>query len=308
MNSNPGSSTYHSMNLQVTKRLSQGFASSFAYTWGRSLGEASTDGNFSYLDPSNHHLNKSLLTFHRTHDIRTNGTLELPFGSDRKFLKNAPSIITRLVEKWQLGGILGWSSGQPLTLTAPNSEITWTPVPGQIAIARTSNTPNILGSFPKDAGKVTTVQNGAVYFADLKQIVDPARSSIAPNYNITGNAQNIQSIFSNQAIVDANGNVILASPAPGTVGTLGRTWIEGPGHIKLDVNLVKRIRISEQKSVEIRADVIDILNTPYWNNPTVDINSPNFGRMDASDVTTGTSNADNRSSNRKFTFSTRFNF
>ena len=108
--------------------------------------------------------------------------------------------------------------------------------------------------------------------------------------------------------MDSNGNIILASPAPGTVGTLGRTWIEGPGHIKLDVNLVKRIRISEQKSVEIRADVIDILNTPYWNNPTVDINSVNFGRMDAGDVTNGTSNADNRSSNRKFTFSTRFNF
>src|SRR6185369_5253394 len=30
MNSNPGSSTYHSMNLQVTKRLSQGYATSFA--------------------------------------------------------------------------------------------------------------------------------------------------------------------------------------------------------------------------------------------------------------------------------------
>src|SRR6185369_4882556 len=45
MNSNPGSSTYHSMNLQVTKRLSQGYATSFAYTWSRSLGEAGVDGN-----------------------------------------------------------------------------------------------------------------------------------------------------------------------------------------------------------------------------------------------------------------------
>ena len=76
----------------------------------------------------------------------------------------------------------------------------------------------------------------------------------------------------------------------------------------MDVNLVKRVRISETKNVEIRMDVIDILNTPYWNNPTVDINSTNFGRMDAADVTTGLSNADNRSSNRKFIFTTRFNF
>jgi hypothetical protein len=55
-------------------------------------------------------------------------------------------------------------------------------------------------------------------------------------------------------------------------------------------------------------DVISILNTPYWNNPTVDINSPSFGRMDAADVTTGVSNADNRSANRKFTFTARYNF
>src|SRR5262249_23553740 len=83
---NPGSSTYHSMNLQVTKRLSNGFTSSFAYTWSRSLGEASADGNTEYLDPNNRHLNKSLLTFHRTNDIRSNGTFELPFGEGRKFL------------------------------------------------------------------------------------------------------------------------------------------------------------------------------------------------------------------------------
>jgi hypothetical protein len=307
MNTNPGSSTYHSMNLEVTKRLSHGFASSFGYTWSRSLGEATADGNFSYLDPNNHHANKSLLGFHRTHDIRTNGTYELPFGPGRMLLKNSPNIISRIVEKWQLGGIVGWSSGAPLTLTASNSEITWTPVPGQIAIARTSNTPNILGTFPKDSGAVTPVASGANYFVNLKQITDPFKNSVTPN--LTGNAnQNLQAAFSNFIITDSSGNPILGNPAPGTVGTLGRTWIEGPGHISMDVNLVKRIRVSETKSVEVRMDVINILNTPYWNNPNVDINSTSFGRMDAADVTTGVSNADNRSANRKFTFTARYNF
>ena len=301
LQSNPGSSTYHSMNLQVTKRLSQGFSTSFAYTWSRTLGESGGDGNLSYLDPNNHHLNKSLLGYHRTHDIRSNGTFELPFGPGRKFLSDAPGFFARLVEKWQLGAITNWSSGSPLTLTAANSEITWTPVPGQIGIGRTSNTPNILGAFPKGAGKITAVANGANYFADFKQIDDPFKGQVTNN-------QTLQSQFANRAITDQNGNLILVSPGPGKVGTLGRTWIEGPGHIKMDVNLLKRIRVSEQKSVEIRMDVIDILNTPYWGNPTVDINSLNFGRMDAGDVTNGGSNADNRTANRKFTFTARFNF
>jgi hypothetical protein len=241
------------------------------------------------------------LGFHRTHDVRYNGTFELPFGPNRKFVSSAPGFVTRLVERWQLGGILGWSSGSPLTITAPSSEITWTPVPGQIGIGRTSNTPNILGAFPKDIGAVTPVANGANYFAGFQQITDPFVNSVT-------NSQTLRSQFANRALADANGNIILANPAPGTVGTLGRTWIEGPGHIKLDVNLVKRIRIDEVKNFEIRVDVIDILNTPYWGNPTVDINSLNFGRMDAGDVTNGGSNADNRSANRKFTFTARLNF
>jgi hypothetical protein len=301
LQTNPGSSTYHSMNLQVTKRLSQGFTSAFAYTWSRTLGESGGDGNISYLDPNNHHLNKTLLAYHRTHDIRSNGTLELPLGPNRRFLNSSSGILTRLVERWQLGGIMSWSSGAPLTITAANSELTWTPVPGQIAIARTSNTPLILGNFPKSAGKVTPLANGANYFADLRQIDDPFRSRVTTQ-------QNLQSAFGNKALTDANGNIILANPDPGTVGTLGRSWIEGPSHIKLDVNLVKRIRIDETRNFEIRMDVIDILNTPYWNNPNTDINSVNFGRMDAADVTTGLSNADNRSANRKFTFTARFNF
>src|SRR6185295_5126609 len=80
MGTNPGSSTYHSMNLQLTKRLSQGFASSLAYTWSRTPGESGGDGNLSYLDPRNRSLNKSLLGYHRTHDVRSNGTFELPLG------------------------------------------------------------------------------------------------------------------------------------------------------------------------------------------------------------------------------------
>jgi hypothetical protein len=300
MMTNPGSSTYHSMNLQVTKRLSNGFASSFAYTWSRGLGEASQDGNVSYLDPNNHHLNKSLLTFHRTNDIRSNGTFELPFGAGRKFLSGSNGLVGRLIEKWQLGGIMTWSSGQPLTITATNSQITWTQVPGQIAIARTSNTPDILGVFPKSSGTVTPIQIGATYFPGFTQDLDPSRAAVTT-------LDTLQNTVSNKAIF-ANGKVILANPAPGTVGTLGRTYIEGPSHIKFDVNLVKRIRVSETKNVEIRMDVIDILNTPWWNNPNLDINSSTFGRMDASDFSAGLSNADNRSANRKFTFSTRFNF
>jgi hypothetical protein len=301
MNTNPGSSTYHAMTLQVTKRLSHGFTNSFGYTWSRTLGESGTDGNIEYLNPRNAHLNHGLLGFHRTHDIRSNGTLELPFGPGKKFLSGAPSIITRLVERWQLGGIFSWGSGAPLTLTASTSQITFTQVPGQIGIASTPNTANILGAFPKSTGKITPNSSGANYFAGFTQVDDPYKTSVT-------NLQTLQGSFSNKAIADANGNIVLANPAPGVAGTLGRAWLQGPSHVGFNANLVKRIRLTEQKNFEIRVDVVNVLNTPYWNDPTTDINSASFGRMTAADVTTGGSNADNRSANRRFTFNARLNF
>ncbi len=73
------------------------------------------------------------------------------------------------------------------------------------------------------------------------------------------------------------------------------------------MNVIKRIRIAEQKDFELRVDVVNILNTPYWANPNVDINNAQFGRITTSD-TTGASNADFRSGNRRFTFNARISF
>jgi hypothetical protein len=124
LDSNPGNSTYHAMNLQMTKRLSSGFTNQTSYTWSKTLGENSDDGNTTYLNPRQRALNKTLVDFHRTHLIRSNGSYELPFGPNRPFLASAPGWLTRLVEQWQLGGIFSWTSGAPLTITASTSSFT----------------------------------------------------------------------------------------------------------------------------------------------------------------------------------------
>jgi len=299
---NPGSSTYHAMQLQVTKRLSHGFTHYFAYTWSRSLGENSVDSLLEYWDPRNRSLNKSLLAFHRTHDFRSNGTFELPFGPNRKFLSGAPGFVSRIVERWQLGGIFSWSSGPPITITAANSEITWTPIPGTINLTRTPNTPVVSGNFAKSSGKLTYTTSGANYFAGLKQVTDPSVNGI------TG-LQTLQSSFSNRALADANGNIVLSNPAPGVVGGLGRQWIEGPTHAGFDVNLVKRVRIGEKKEFEIRVDAVNLMNNPRWTFVTGanDIDNINFGKLTGADPT-GNNQADSPISTRRFTFNARLNF
>src|SRR5205085_4422892 len=122
MSTNPGSSTYHSLISQFTKRFSHGFTNQVSYTWSRSLGEFDSDGGrnttdfsiFRVIDPRNRRENKTLIN-HRTQDIRSNGTWQLPFGPQRKVLGNSSGLIARFVEQWQLGGIFSWNSGAPLT-------------------------------------------------------------------------------------------------------------------------------------------------------------------------------------------------
>ena len=141
--------------MQLTKRLAHGFTSSGSYTWSRSLGTDIANGMEDQVvnsrDPRNRSLDKALLTFHRTHLLTTNATVELPFGPGRQFLSNSPGFVQRLVERWQLGGIFSWSSGPPLTITAPIASIWQT----TNATTPTGMTPNIVGDFPKSSGQVT---------------------------------------------------------------------------------------------------------------------------------------------------------
>ena len=292
MDTNPGNSTYHAMNLQVTKRLSSGFTNQTSYTWSKTLGENTDDGAAMYLNPRQRALNKTLVDFHREHSIRSNGSYELPFGPNRPFLSNGPGWLTRLVEQWQLGGIFNWTSGAPLTITASTSSF----------IQNVNNTPVVLGNFPKNIGKVTRLANGGTYFPGLQQVTDPGIQNVTT-------LQGLDTRFSNKAIADAQGNLILVNPAPGQLGTLGRAWIEGPSHIGLDFNLVKRMRIAESKTLEVRIDVVNILNTPRWNDPiSLDINNQNFGKMTASDPTGSFQQSDTVTGARTFTVNARVNF
>jgi hypothetical protein len=265
LHSNPSSSTYHSLQVQLTKRLSHGLTNQSTYTWSRALGlnGGEADGAVNPRDASNLSLDKTLTSFHRTHIITSNGTYELPFGPNRQFLANAPNFVQRVVERWQLGGIFSWTSGAPLSLNAPVSTMWQT---------STNMTPDVVGNFPKTAGAITKLSNGVTYFPGLKQIPDPAVSNVSSLNGLSG-------AFSNKAIADANGNVLLTNPAPGRVGNLGLRWIEGPPILGLDINLIKHIRVTESKDFELRLDANSILNHPNFGAPNLNIDSTSFGRI-----------------------------
>ena len=126
----------------------------------------------------------------------------------------------------------------------------------------------------------------------------PATTTTACNSLFTG--------FSNKALADPQGNIILVNPQPGQVGSLGQGTLRGPGRFDLDMNLVKQIRVDESKSVELRLDIVNVMNHPNFSNPSTALNSNGtLGRITS--LASG-QNIGGNGGMRSFIINTRFNF
>ena len=88
------------------------------------------------------------------------------------------------------------------------------------------------------------------------------------------------------------------APAPGEIGNTGRNSVRGPRFINLDASFAKKVSLTERFSLEIRADVSNLTNTPSFNGPTATLTSTTFGRI----------GADVASSARQIMLGTKINF
>jgi hypothetical protein len=205
--------------------------------------------------------------------------------------------LQQVVAKWQLGGIMNFNTGAPLSLTTGTAIQSTTS--GVQTLSNVSAQPNIVGSLPKDLGQITKLPGSVVYFNGYTQATDPGFASVSPTCAASTAACNgLVSGYNNKAIVDPNGNTVLVNPQPGQLGTLGYGSLKGPRSLSFDMNMVKRFNITETKSFEFRVDAINILNHPNFSNPTTNINGVGtFGRIT---TTNGSS--------RRFVLNTRINF
>jgi hypothetical protein len=68
-------------------------------------------------------------------------------------------------------------------------------------------------------------------------------------------------------------------PGPGEWSDTGRNYFTGPGTFNMDAALLKRVPFNERWSLELRADALNVLNTPTYGFPTVTYTNATFGRI-----------------------------
>ena len=280
---NPGSSTYHSMQAQLTFRPRSGLSYQATYVFSKALTTCADQNCSVWANATNRTLDKSLQASDRRHDFRINGTWELPFGPNRLLFTNSHGFLARLTQQWQVSGILDMTSGAPDNIGGAGSTINT-----YIGYSR----PDIVGTFPHQ-GKAQQTATLPVYFTPgtFTSVTDPQCAGVT-------SAQALQTACTMRAIADARGNILLQNPTPGKIGTLGLGRVQGPGSFRFDLSGSKTIKLSETKSVQFRLDARNVLNKPILGDPILDINSASFGQIAASGVT----------GNRNFQAQLRFSF
>jgi hypothetical protein len=241
---NSAYSTYHSAQLSVTKRLSRGLQFNAAYTFAKSIDNASADPgstagggkpdlpNVGFTAQGNAfdtNVNRGVSDFDRPHRFSLSFVYDIPsFGSHSKFLTG-----------WRLSGFGQAQSGLPYSIFA--TEVT-VANPGQYSSLR-------LGS-------------GGLYRLAFGR---PTLCGTLDDLRRTG-ADPTEQAFNPAALCSP---MTLAGGYPFNrgFGNLGRNVLRGFSQKRLDLGLAKNTKITESVGLEFRWDVFNVFNNVNFGTP-----------------------------------------
>ncbi|MGB6975368.1 MAG: carboxypeptidase regulatory-like domain-containing protein [Terracidiphilus sp.] len=252
--SNEGIGNYNSLQTKIQKTLSHGLSFLAGYSWTHSLDDAvqpiqGTDGGQAG--------NPAFLGFMYEYgasntDVRNRFTFSpqyaLPFGEGKQFL-NHGRLMDEVVGGWKATAIFQVQTGTPIAF--PQRFRVGDPFgPG--------GTPDPITQVNEQCA--TAVKTVAHWF-------NPCAFSQAPTAYLDS--------------VPPNTNGVLLSQA-GTLpyGQRGRLTVAGPGFNRLDMSLFKSFRLPFRESeFELRADAINVMNTPSFGDPNNSITGGSAGQI-----------------------------
>lgn len=257
---NGGFTDYNALQLELRRPLRDGVIAQANYTYAhtRSNSEGTSVVRFEpFLDNARPHLDEGRSPFHVTHVLNANAIVELPFGEGKRWLNRA-GLRERLAGGWQASTIIHWQSGAPLSILARRGTFNRT----ARSFRQTARTTLSAGDLRKLLG--VREANGNIYWIDPR-VIDPTTGRAVGADTLTNTAAFPGQVFFN--------------PMAGEVGDLEILAAEGPAQFLLDLSLMKRVALWRQLGLQIRADVLNLLNTVNFYVADDDINSTTFGQI-----------------------------
>jgi hypothetical protein len=116
-----GNSSYNALLIKAEKRFSNGLQGLVSYTWSKSLTDTALNvfGRSGPQDSFNRKVEKALSLYDVPQTLVISFTYALPWGPGRPFLQHG--FAGQLLGGWALSGILTYTGGLPVAVSAPNT-------------------------------------------------------------------------------------------------------------------------------------------------------------------------------------------
>jgi hypothetical protein len=226
------SSNYNSLLLRAERRFVNGLNFQTYLVYAKSLEISSLQNPYDFAS------NYGPSAYDQKFRSVTNGIYSLPFGHGQKWLSNTNSILSQVVGDWRVSPVVTFQSGRPINASSTDTLASYTGTTDRaFVVSGVSQTARVDGNTGLRTRTPKNWFNTAAYRSN-----DPANGT-----NVNKNA--------------AAGYVY-------NYGTAGFNSIRGPGLQDVDFSAIKQIRINDRNSVEVRAEVFNILNHPNFSNPT----------------------------------------
>ena len=272
---NLGRSDYHALQVSYTLRPTNGFSVQSTYSYAKSmqlgggggpgLADAGTAGagfgTNGYTDPLNRSQDR-IRGLDSLHNMRMNGTVELPIGPNQLLFSGAHGVLGRVMEHWQTSFILNLGTGTPSSVGGAGTMRYGNP---RYDVTSAWKLPHGHAAWNGPGG--TT---GTYYGTNYVNQKDPQCTDTSVV------AASLSGFCTLSALAINNGGTpvnVLVNPRPGEIGTLGNRTLDGPGIFYLDGNLSKTFRLTETKQLSIRLDATNILNHPQLVAPNFTVGS-----------------------------------
>ena len=120
---NGGYSRYHSLQAKLDWRMRRGLSLLSSLTFSRAIDNGAgslenQNGNApAPQDFYNMAADEGLSNYHQPYNSTTSFVWDLPFGRDRRFLRDASRVVDAILGGWQVAGINSLYAGEPVTFT-----------------------------------------------------------------------------------------------------------------------------------------------------------------------------------------------
>ena len=256
---------YDSLQTKLTRRFNQGSSMGFAWTWSKAIDYEDNEdlSSLAFPYPAYWQKNRALAGFDRTHNIEIWGVFALPFGDGQPWVQSG--IGGKILGGWMVNPIVSYMSGVPFTVSAG----------GSLAANGSSQTADLVGKFHLLHGRpprtgVTCAQG------------DPSCHYFDP------------SVFAAPLICTTPGTCPTIYPAH--YGNTNRDQFRGPGYFSTNLTVLRDFKLLEKATLEMRADVFSLTNTPHFANP----NATCPGDATKPDSVTGSGQSCGTGSNNNF--------